>query len=41
VEAEGYAANRTAGKLASRNYQGFCHYEYLCSSLSCSYVWVC
>jgi hypothetical protein len=41
VEAEGYAANRTAAKPASRNYQGFCHYEYLCSSLSCSYVWVC
>ena len=41
VEADGYAANRKAGKPASRNYQGFCHYEYLCSSLSCSYVWVC
>ena len=41
VEADGYAANRTAGKPASRNYAGFCHYEYLCDSLSCSYVWVC
>lgn len=41
AEAEGYAANRTAGKPTSRNYQGFCHYEYLCNSLSCSYVWVC
>jgi hypothetical protein len=41
VEAEGLSANRTATKPAARNYQGFCHYEYLCSSLSCSYVWVC
>jgi len=37
VEADGYAANRS-GKPASRNYAGFCHYEYLCDSLSCSYV---
>jgi hypothetical protein len=41
VEADGLAANRSAAKPASRNYQGFCHYEYLCDSLSCSYVWVC
>ncbi|MGH6735806.1 MAG: hypothetical protein ACRECX_06965 [Methyloceanibacter sp.] len=41
VEADGYSANRSAAKPASRNYQGFCHYEYLCNSLSCSYVWVC
>ena len=42
TEADGYAANRSASdKPTSRNYQGFCHYEYLCSSLSCSYVWVC
>ncbi|MGZ8417647.1 MAG: hypothetical protein ACXWVQ_11850 [Methyloceanibacter sp.] len=40
-EADGYVANRSAGKPASRTYQGFCHYEYLCDSLSCSYVWVC
>ncbi len=40
AEADGYAANRTA-KPTSRNYAGFCHYEYLCDSLSCSYVWVC
>lgn len=40
AEADSYAANR-AGKPASRNYQGFCHYEYWCDSLSCSYVWVC
>ena len=40
-EADGYAANRSASKPASRTYQGFCHYEYLCDSLSCSYVWVC
>ena len=40
VEAEVYSANRS-GKPTSRNYAGFCHYEYLCDSLSCSYVWVC
>jgi hypothetical protein len=40
-EADGYAANRSANKPTSRTYQGFCHYEYLCDSLSCSYVWVC
>src|SRR3990170_5084578 len=40
VEADGYAANRSA-KPTSRTYAGFCHYEYLCDSLSCSYVWVC
>jgi hypothetical protein len=37
VEADGYAANRSA-KPTSRTYAGFCHYEYLCDSLSCSYV---
>jgi hypothetical protein len=41
TEADGYAANRSASKPTSRNYQGFCHYQYLCNSLSCSYVWVC
>ena len=40
VEADGYAANRSA-KPTSRTYAGFCHYEYWCDSLSCSYVWVC
>jgi hypothetical protein len=41
AEADGYAANRAA-KPTSRNYAGgFCHYEYWCDSLSCSYVWVC
>ena len=40
AEADGYAANRAA-KPDSRNYAGFCHYEYWCDSLSCSYVWVC
>jgi hypothetical protein len=41
AEADGYAANRSASKPTSRSYAGFCHYEYLCDSLSCSYVWVC
>jgi hypothetical protein len=40
AEADSYAANRAA-KPSSRNYDGFCHYEYWCDSLSCSYVWVC
>ncbi|MGH6804085.1 MAG: hypothetical protein ACREC3_12070 [Methyloceanibacter sp.] len=40
AEADSYAANRSA-KPTSRNYAGFCHYEYWCDSLSCSYVWVC
>jgi hypothetical protein len=40
AEADSYAANRSA-KPASRNYAGFCHYEYWCDSLSCSDVWVC
>ena len=40
AEADSYAANRSQ-KPASRNYAGFCHYEYWCDSLSCSYVWVC
>jgi hypothetical protein len=40
AEADSYSANRAA-KPTSRNYAGFCHYEYLCNSLSCSYVWVC
>jgi len=41
AEADGYAANRGTAKPASRTYAGFCHYEYWCDSLSCSYVWVC
>ena len=40
AEADSYVANRNT-KPASRNYAGFCHYEYWCDSLSCSYVWVC
>lgn len=41
AEANSYAANRSAQVPHSRNYYGFCHYEYLCDSLSCSYEWVC
>lgn len=41
-ESKGYAANRSSSETpSSRNYAGFCHYEYLCDSLACSYVWVC
>ncbi len=36
-EANGYAANRSSNEPpSSRPYQGFCHYQYLCDSLSCS-----
>jgi hypothetical protein len=42
TEADGYAANRSTAKPTSPSPRaGFCHYEYLCNSLSCSYVWVC
>ena len=42
VEADGYAANRSTAKPMSPSPKaGFCHYEYWCDSLSCSYVWVC
>ena len=41
-EAKGYSANRSSGAITSTpNRAGFCHYEYLCDSLSCSYEWVC
>ena len=40
-EAKTYSANRSAEVAAPVNRDGFCHYEYLCSSLSCSYEWVC
>ena len=41
-EAKGYSANRSSGAItATPNRAGFCHYEYLCDSLSCSYEWVC
>ena len=39
-EAKTYLAARTeVATLPNR--AGFCHYEYLCDSLSCSYEWVC
>ena len=39
-EAKTYSAART--EIATPpNRAGFCHYEYLCDSLSCSYEWVC
>ena len=42
AEAKSYSANRSAEQAPqSRNYSGFCHYEYLCDSLSCGYEWVC
>ena len=42
AEAKSYSANRSAEEAPqSRNYSGFCHYEYLCDSLSCGYEWVC
>ena len=40
-EAKSYAANRSSEAITPVPRQGFCHYEYLCDSLSCSYVWVC
>jgi hypothetical protein len=39
-EAKTYSAARTE-VAAPPNRAGFCHYEYLCDSLSCSYEWVC
>lgn len=42
AEAKSYSANRSTEQAPqSRNYSGFCHYEYLCDSLSCGYEWVC
>jgi hypothetical protein len=41
-EAKTYSANRSSDAVTSvPNRSGFCHYEYLCDSLSCSYEWVC
>jgi hypothetical protein len=40
-EAKTYSANRSSDVPAVQNRAGFCHYEYLCDSLSCSYEWVC
>jgi hypothetical protein len=40
-EAKTYSANRSGEVATVPNRAGFCHYEYLCDSLSCSYVWVC
>jgi len=40
-ESKTYSANRSSDLPAVPNRAGFCHYEYLCDSLSCSYVWVC
>jgi hypothetical protein len=39
-EAKTYSATR-AEVATPPNRSGFCHYEYLCDSLSCSYEWVC
>jgi hypothetical protein len=39
-EAKTYSAARTE-VATPPNRAGFCHYEYLCDSLSCSYEWVC
>jgi hypothetical protein len=30
-----------AARVLSRQRSSFCHYEYLCDSLSCSYEWMC
>jgi hypothetical protein len=38
-EAKGYPAKRSEVKKEQNS--GFCHYEYLCDSLSCAYEWVC
>ncbi len=39
-EAKTYSPTR-AEVATPPNRAGFCHYEYLCDSLSCSYEWVC
>jgi hypothetical protein len=39
-EAKTYSAARTEFATPP-NRAGFCHYEYLCERLSCSYEWVC
>lgn len=40
-EAKGYPAKRFEVPPKAETNAGFCHYEYLCDSLSCSYQWVC
>ncbi len=41
-EAKSYSANRSSeGNHTRANPWVLRHYEYLCDSLSCSYVWVC
>lgn len=40
-EAKTYPAQRTELPPKKEMNSGFCHYEYLCDSLSCSYEWVC
>jgi len=40
-EAKGYPAKRFEVPPKAEANSGFCHYEYLCDSLSCSYEWVC
>jgi hypothetical protein len=39
-EAKGYPTKRSEMPTKEMN-SGFCHYEYLCDSLSCAYEWVC
>ncbi|MBN8993899.1 MAG: hypothetical protein J0H94_01645 [Rhizobiales bacterium] len=40
-EAKGYPAKRLEVPPKPEANSGFCHYEYLCDSLSCAYEWVC
>jgi hypothetical protein len=40
-EAKTYPANGTELPPKKEMNSGFCHYEYLCDSLSCAYEWVC
>lgn len=40
-EAKSYPAKRSELPPKKDLNSGFCHYEYLCDSLSCSYEWVC
>jgi hypothetical protein len=40
-EAKTYPAKRSELPPKKEMNSGFCHYEYLCDSLSCAYEWVC
>jgi hypothetical protein len=40
-EAKTYPAKRSEIPPKKEINSGFCHYEYLCDSLSCAYEWVC